>query len=146
MSKRDFSKVSPAIWRSKRFRALQNDRSRLLLFYYLTSQHQTSAGAYQLAEGYACADLGWSAEEYRAARSPLVESGLIFFDEETEEVFISGWFRTCPPMNEKHAVGCQKMIATIESDLVRGAVEREFAKAEQDQQEKLAVMRRGGMR
>ncbi len=130
MSKREFSKVSPAIWRSKRFRLLPNDRCRLLLFYFMTSAHQTSAGAYQLSEGYACTDLGWSAEDYSAARQPLEELRLIVFDADTEEVYVTGWFNVCPPMNDKHAAGCKSMIRDIESDVVREIVEEEFAEAD----------------
>jgi len=126
MSKREFSKVSPAIWRSKRFLGLKTDRSRLLLFYYLTCQHQNSAGAYKLPEGYAVADLGWSIDDYRKARVELVNAGLIHYDPETEEVYVAGWFKACPPMNDKHASGTMSRISDIESDALREVLEAEF--------------------
>ncbi|PZV39743.1 hypothetical protein [Mesorhizobium kowhaii] len=129
MSKREFSKVSPALWRSKRFLALPKDRCRLLLVFYMTCGHQTSAGCYRISEGYACSDLGWLPEDYRTARDPLVECGLIAFDNDTEEVFVSGWFRFCPPMNPKHAAGTMALIADIESDRLREQAEQEFAPA-----------------
>lgn len=130
MSKREFSKVSPAIWRSKRFIALGSDRGRLLILYYLTSQHQNSAGAYKLPEGYALSDLGWTADEYRAARDELIAQGLIVYDGETEEVFVTGWFKICPPMNDKHAAGTRSRICDIESDDVREVLENEFTDAD----------------
>lgn len=126
MAKREFSKVSPAIWRSKRFLALPSDRARLLLLYFLTSQHQNSAGAYRVPDGYAVADLGWTLTDYQDARADLCEAGLIVFDTDTEEVFCNGWFSVCPPMNDKHASGTMTRIADIESDTVREVVEVEF--------------------
>lgn len=126
MSKREqFSKVSPALWRSKRFLALSSEE-RLLLLYYIASRHQTSAGCYRIAEGYACSDLGWDPERYRAARMPLVESGLILFDETTEEVFVPGWFKVCAPNNQRHAASMTSGIAEIESDWLRKQVDQEF--------------------
>lgn len=126
MSKREFSKVSPAIWRSKRFLGLKTDRSRLLLFYFLTCQHQNSSGAYRLPDGYAISDLGWSLDVYREERSELQAVKLIHYDPETEEVYVSGWFRSCPPMNDKHASGTMARISQIESDTLREVAEAEF--------------------
>ncbi|PSJ55790.1 hypothetical protein [Pseudaminobacter soli (ex Li et al. 2025)] len=118
--------MSPAIWRSKRFLGLKTDRGRLLLFYYLTCRHQNSSGAYRLPEGYAVADLGWPLDEYRAGRSELLGAGMIHYDDETEEIYVSGWFKACPPMNDKHAAGTMSRISEIESDALREVVELEF--------------------
>lgn len=125
-ARREFSKVSPAMWRSKRFLALPDDRSRLLHLYLLTCQHQNSAGCYRLPEGYATADLGWPIEHYREAREKLEAAALIAYDGESEEVFIMGWFRINPPMNPKHAAGIITRISDIESDAVREVAEVEF--------------------
>jgi hypothetical protein len=127
MSRREFSKVSPVIWRSKRFLALPDDRCRLLLLYLLTCQHQNSAGTFRLPEGYACTDLvGWTIEQYRAARDHLRTAGLIVHDEKTEEIFVTGWFQISPPMNPKHAASIISRINEIESDDVRSIAEEEF--------------------
>lgn len=126
MSKRDFSKVSSALWRSKRFLALTSDRSRLLLVYFITCSHQNSAGAYQLPVGYALADLGWMREEYETHRTELVDACLIAYDDDTEEVFVTGWFKFCPPMNEKHATGTMTRINDIESEAVKRVTIGEF--------------------
>ena len=56
---REFTKVSPALWNSARFKGLSDDSSRLLYVYYLTCSHQNAAGCYHLPDGYACTDLGW---------------------------------------------------------------------------------------
>src|SRR5262245_38681348 len=74
---REFSKISPAVWHSPRFNSLPSDDGRYLYLYLLSSPHQTSAGAYHLPEGYACADLGWSQKRYREARETLIEADLI---------------------------------------------------------------------
>ncbi|ESZ17689.1 hypothetical protein X735_09840 [Mesorhizobium sp. L2C085B000] len=126
MSRREFSKVSSALWRSKRFLALASDRARLLLVYFITCSHQNSAGAYSLPVGYALADLGWAAEEYRRHLDELVEACLVAYDDDTEEVFVTGWFKVCPPQNEKHATGTMTRINDIESDAVRQVALGEF--------------------
>ena len=56
MSKR-FTKVHPAIWRSQRFMGLASNDAKLLHLYFLTSEHQNSAGAYVIPDGYVAADL-----------------------------------------------------------------------------------------
>lgn len=129
MSSRQFSMVSPAIWRSRRFLALSTDKCRLLLLFYITCSHQNSAGCYRIPEGYACTDLGWPTDEYKSARQELVAADLVAYDDETEEVFVTGWFRVSPPTNKSHAQGTQKLISNIESDAIRSKVETDFAEA-----------------
>ncbi|RUW92049.1 hypothetical protein [Mesorhizobium sp. M7A.F.Ca.US.010.02.1.1] len=130
MSRREFSKVSSALWRSKRFLGLTSDRARLLLVYFITCSHQNSAGAYSLPVGYALADLGWTAEEYRQHLDELIEACLVAYDEETSEIFVTGWFKVCPPMNEKHASGTMTRVNEIESEQVRAVVIGEFKAAQ----------------
>ncbi|TGQ09007.1 MULTISPECIES: hypothetical protein [unclassified Mesorhizobium] len=124
-----FSKVSPSLWRSKRFIGLSSDRAKLLHLYYLTCRHQNSAGCYHLPEGYAVADLGWSLEEYRTERKALQAADLIAYDDDTEEVFVRGWYVHCPPQNSNHAAGIISRIAEIESDAIGEILEAEFTEA-----------------
>lgn len=125
MANRDFTKVSPNIWRSRRFRSLDSD-ARLCHFYFLTSVHQNSSGCFRLPDTYAAEDLGWDVEKYVTARDQVVESGLVQRDASTAEVYVLGWFRFAPPMNDKHNIGVKKQIASIESDVLRELVEDEF--------------------
>jgi hypothetical protein len=118
---RDFSKISPAVWHSSRFNNLPSDDGRYLYLYLLTSPHQTSAGAYQLPEGYACADLRWSSERYHAARAELLMADLISFDDETEVVAINRWFKHNPPMNEKHFRGIVRLLDRLPSETIQEA-------------------------
>ncbi|CAD7044735.1 hypothetical protein REJC140_03860 [Pseudorhizobium endolithicum] len=126
---REFSKISPAVWRSKTFQSVPDDE-RLLHLYLLTCEHQNSAGSFRLPDGYACADLGWDLQRYVSARSCLEQAELIAFDDETEEVFIQKWFVHNPPMNQKHALGTQRVIERIESDRIREMVEEQFEAAD----------------
>ena len=84
---RQFNMISPAIWRSARFLAQDSD-ARVLQFYFMTSEHQSSAGCYRVPDGYVCADLGWSIDQYQTARSALRDGSLILFDDETSEVYV----------------------------------------------------------
>ena len=64
---RSYSRISITIWRSRKFRSLPSDDPRLLYFYLHTCPHINSTGCFVLPEGYACADLGWPSDRYRAA-------------------------------------------------------------------------------
>jgi hypothetical protein len=77
-------------------------------------------------EGYVLADLGWEIDDYRRARGNLIDVDFIAYDDETEEVFVKGWFKFCPPMNDKHASGTMSRISEIESDAIREVLEVEF--------------------
>ncbi|MCF6112390.1 hypothetical protein [Mesorhizobium muleiense] len=130
MSGREWSKVSPALWRSPRFLGLQGSDERLLLVYYMTGDHMNSSGCYRLPDGYAIADLGWTLERYRTARDLLVAAGLISFDRATEEVFVNRWFKHNPPTNAKHAKGARRLINKIDSDDLRLMAEEEFCETD----------------
>lgn len=134
MSARKFTPVSPAIWRPGRFMSLASSDAKLLHFYLMTNEHQNSAGAYRLPDGYACADLGWTPEKYRQYRAELVEACLIDFDDATSTVYIEQWFKHSPPQNDKHALGTRRMIEAIDSDAIREKVEAEFEEAESRRQ------------
>lgn len=130
MSKRDFTKVSPNLWRSARFRRLASSDAQLLYLYFLTCDHQNSSGCFRLPDGYACVDLGWEASRYLAARESLVAGDMVSFDADGEVIYIHRWFKHSPPMNDKHAAGTRKVISEIESDAVREKVESEFEQAD----------------
>ncbi len=129
MAKRKFSMLAPEIWTSKRFRA-QTERSKLLALYLIAGPHQTNLGCYWLSEGYVCSDMGWTPDELEAARTPLIEAGLIAFDPETDEVFVPGWFKFCGPKNDDHAVAVDKQLADIDSKPLREQARKEFEEYE----------------
>jgi hypothetical protein len=115
---RDYSKVSPAVWQSKRFNNLPTDDGRYLYLYLLTNKHQTSAGAYHLPEGYACDDLRWSPERYREARGQIVNADLIHYDDEEDVILITRWFKHNPPMSESHLIGIERQLERLPSELL----------------------------
>ena len=115
---RQFSKVSPAVWGSKRFVTLPTTEAKLLYLYFLSNEHNNSAGAYRVREGYALADLGWQREVYRQCVANLVEAELVAYDDEAEEVYVLRWFKHNPPQNEKHAQGCKRIIFELDSQRI----------------------------
>lgn len=102
---RDFSKVSPSVWRSKKFRKLADDTAKLVYLYLLTCPHGNSAGCFDLDPAYACTDLGVDEKAYRKAINSLCKVGLIEFDEEENTVFLINWTTFNEPTNPKHAIG-----------------------------------------
>ena len=118
---RNFSMVSPRLWHSPRFRRL-TDEAKLLLFYLLTSDHQTSAGCFRLLNGYVCADLDWDEEKYLRCRDELVKGDLVAVDPESSFIYVQRWFKHSPPTNVKHRKAVASQIEKIESVLLRELV------------------------
>jgi hypothetical protein len=123
---RDFSKVSPKVWRSPRFRGLQVEQ-KLFYVYVLTCEHQSSAGCFRLPDAYAAADLGWNEQELEKARAALITAELLVHDPATEEYFVPRWFKHNPGTNPKHRSGIVRIISELDSDHVREAAEAEYA-------------------
>ncbi len=115
---RVFNKISPALWSSARFLSL-SDKGKIVFIYLCSNAHVTSAGCYVLPDGYACTDLCWDAETYRAARSEVIEAGMIDFDPDHSVVWIDLWFKHNPTTNDKHALGTTRLLADIPSDRLR---------------------------
>lgn len=124
-SSRQFSKVSPLVWHSRRFRSLDAD-GQLLFLYFLTCEHQTSAGTFRIPDGYAIADLNWELPRYIETRGRVRSAGLIDFDEDEGFVQVMGWFEFNPPTNEKHHQGTLRLLKSISSERLREASLRAF--------------------
>lgn len=124
---RDFSKVSPRLWQSVRFRNLPDDDARFLYLFLLTCPHNNSAGAFRLPTAYAAADLGWTADRLGNSLGALAAGDMIERDSETEELFVLRWFNHNPPTNRKHLLGIERLISEIDSDAVREAAEGEVS-------------------
>lgn len=139
MTKRDFTKVSPNVWRSNRFRKLESSDAQLLYLYFLTCEHQNSAGCFRIPDGYACADLGWNINRYVQARDHLVTGDMVSFDADAEVIYVHRWFKHSPPMNDKHAQGTMRLISEIENDDLREKVEADFELADAARQSRSAA-------
>ena len=121
---RDFTKINLTLWQDQEFRELECDEPRYLYLYFLTNPHQNSAGAFALPEGYACADLNWSAEKFRTNRDALVDVGQIKFEPDSNEYQILGWFDHNPLMNPKHVAGAKRLAEKLQSSELREKVLR----------------------
>jgi hypothetical protein len=119
---RDFSKVAPNVWHSRRFQGLASDDARLLYLYLLTSENQTSAGAYRLRNGTVCDDLQWELPRYELARTALVVADLIAFDNESKTVMVLRWFRHNPPMNPSHLKGIEREADKLDCEEIASRV------------------------
>ncbi|RUU11034.1 hypothetical protein EOD23_11600 [Mesorhizobium sp. USDA-HM6] len=118
MSARQFTKVAPAVWRSRRFIGLP-DEAKVGFLYLLSNAHVTSAGVYELPRGYACADLVWSETAYESVLKELVNVGLIDRDPDGDVILIERWFKHNPPANDDHATGARRRLQAIECDRLR---------------------------
>jgi hypothetical protein len=102
---REFSKVSPTVWKSRKFSKLPNIEARHVYLYLLTCPHGNSAGCFDLVPGYACADLGMTEIEYRRAIDTLSKADLVRLDEDENTILIVNWEEFNAPTNYKHAIG-----------------------------------------
>ncbi|MEQ1941502.1 hypothetical protein ABMA32_03670 [Mesorhizobium sp. VNQ89] len=130
---RDFSKLSPEIWRSPRFHSLGNSEAALLWHYYVAGPHANSSGCSRIPDGYAAADFapfGWTVADLVQHRQELADAQLITFDPATSEVYVDRWFVHNPPTNISHAKGASKIICKIEGEDLRLKVEEEFLQTE----------------
>lgn len=112
-----FSMISPDLWTSKTFRSMSDD-ARYCYLYFLTSEHNNSAGAYRLPPAYAAHDLNWDVERYVHSRTELSNSGMIILDEDSDELFILKWLKHNKPMNPKHRIGTVSILEKLESNTV----------------------------
>ncbi len=124
---RNFTKISPALWTSRRFLGLPCDSQRYLFLYLLTNEHVNSAGCYRLPEGYACSDLEWPTAKYREALKALEGADLIAHDADDSVIFIKRWFKHNGPANESHLKGIEGELYRVPceylSDEAREALE-----------------------
>lgn len=123
---RQYSKVSPTVWRSKKFRKLDNDDAKLAYFYLITCPHSNSAGCYDLPLVYGGSDLGWELKRFEAAVDSLSSVGLVSFDSEENTILISSWAKFNPPTNAKHALGLINELESASSDKLKAVAAQDF--------------------
>lgn len=116
---RDFTKVSPSLWRSKKFRSLKSDEAKMIYVYLLTCPHGNSAGCFDIHPGYAAADLDMVSERYQEGLKLLCEAGLIECDTVENTVFITNWMEFNEPSNPKHALGILSQLGQTSSDALK---------------------------
>lgn len=116
---REFSKVSPSVWRSKKFRSLGSMEARFVYLYLLTCPHGNSAGCFDIHPMYACADMGISDEQFGDCIDTLCKAGLIEWDDAENTVLITNWVEFNAPANPKHALGILTQLLQASSEALR---------------------------
>lgn len=109
---RDFTKVSPLVWRSKKFKRLE-PIDRLIYLYLLTSAHSNSVGCYVLPLEYVALDLGMTPDDAIKGIERVSETLLIGFDSDEDLVLVHNFLTFNPPMNPNHAKMMQKEIGAL---------------------------------
>jgi hypothetical protein len=117
---REFSKVSPTIWKSQKFKRLPDLESRHVYLYLLSCPHGNSSGCFDLHPMYAAADLDMLPEVYAKAIGSICEVGLIEFDKAFNTVRIVNWEAFNEPTNPKHAHGLLVQLRVASSEVLRG--------------------------
>lgn len=131
MAKRLFTKVSPEIWTSRRFRGVESS-TRCAFLYLLTNAHIDSTGCYRLPVAYGCSDFGIDEPAFLSCLKQLILADMISHDADAEYVLIKRWFRHNPLTNLDHAEGTRRLISLIESDALRQECEAAFDDAENE--------------
>lgn len=117
-----FNQIYHVIWRSKRVRALQSSDDKLLLFWYMTCDHQNALGFFRCPDHYPAADMKWDVNRVADSRANLDRASLIYYDEETEELYIDQWLRFATKPSPKVLGAYQRQVDSIESDYLRDQV------------------------
>lgn len=119
MSRR-YGQVPLNLWRNPAFQQLADD-ARLVVLFFWSGPHSTSAGVGIVPDAYASHDLGWSRERWQAARQEAEGAGFIRRDAETETVLVCGYLESNRPTNTKHRAAIVGQINSIDCDDLRQA-------------------------
>lgn len=128
---RQFTKIAPEIW-SKAAVLELTDREKLLLLYLMTCCHQESCGCARILPGYIASDLDWQFSDVESALISLEQRQLIVRVLATNEIYVTDWFSSNPPMNPKHLTGVNGRIEKIHADELRERVRVEAAAASEN--------------
>lgn len=118
---RDFTKISPKLWKSKKFKSLSNDIARFGFLYVMASNHQTNAGICSMPFPYITHDLDWSLEQTEQVFAELLSANLIDRDPDSEEIMVVDWFHHNGPMNKNHRKGILRTLSRVQSERLRSA-------------------------
>ena len=100
----EFARIERSIWDKARFRSVSDD-ARLLFLYIVTCRHNNIAGMFILRSGYACDDMGWTAERFDKAFDELLGTGLIKYDLSTRIILDQHQLEKFPPQNPNQTTG-----------------------------------------
>lgn len=116
---RQFGIIGGSIWKSKRFRQLETDLSRLTYLYLHTTSYGNSAGAFVLPPEMTALDLKVSPDTVRGAYLELAQVNLIRYDPDEELLQIANFFRFNPISSRKHLAGPTRILDALPESPVR---------------------------
>jgi hypothetical protein len=126
-----YQKIESKIWFDEKFIRLSPMQQRLF-FYILTCPHGNLTGLFVLKRGYIIEDLNYLAKDLEKDLESLCESNLIYFDKDTQVVFIKNFLKHNPITNPNQRKAAVKIITDLpKSKLIQKflVVNKELAKA-----------------
>lgn len=123
---REFSKVSPSVWRSKKFRAIKDHEAQRVYLYLLTCPHGSSIGCFDIDPNYAAADLEINSEQFRTCIETLSNALLIEFDWDDNTVLLVNWESYNEPANINHAKGMIAQFKQASSEMLKAKCFKAF--------------------
>ena len=94
----------------------------LLRVFYLSHPMQTIDGISRCSDSYASDFLKLSKVKIASLRRRLMDEAFIVFDEDTDEMYLSGFLASNPPKSGTNAVALKKNVERLRSDRIRSAV------------------------
>lgn len=123
---RDFSKINPSLWASKRFTKL-DDIGKLFYLYCLSSPQSNSCGCYRLPIGYAMEDLGWNQEQVIYGIDTVSDTNLIQYNQHESVIYIDRWYDYNAPSNPKHSMKVINELSCVPRCALRDKNARELS-------------------
>ena len=87
----DFCRFDTRLWSSPEFAEVLTSLDRYMLFYLFTNHHISLSGCCQTGVRTIAGETGLDQENIRRCLKHLHETGFIFYDTSTKEIFVKGW-------------------------------------------------------
>jgi hypothetical protein len=109
---RDYGKVYATFWTSSTTSNMTDD-AKMLALYLMTCSHATIAGVFRVPDGYATADMGWTAERVQQGFSELVAKGFANRCGTTNWVWIREHLKWNRPENPNQCKSAAKIAQSV---------------------------------
>lgn len=107
-----YNTVAGIFWRDRKIRGLSED-GRMLAIYFLTCEHRTTEGFYNLPRVLVIDDLRWNTGRFDAACMELADVGFARYDTNAEVVFITKGLKYNTPLGVKSIKGAVVAVDTV---------------------------------
>jgi len=125
----NYNIISKSLWRSAKFKAVENPRAQLLFLYFLNGPHSNSCGCYVIHVGYIMADFKWTEAVAREAINDLIKASLIGYDFKSDTLYLPKFFEHNAPANPNHAAKIFNDTLSIPHDEFRAKTLRDLSMA-----------------